>query len=172
MFIRLSSDSAKSYDSTIETKVNIDGNIYTESSLYIAAKLNGEIRSDSDVYVGADGIIKGNIYAHNICIAGIVEGSIEASGVLKIQNTGKLYGDVSVFRFILSDGAVFEGKCSMGEIAAIKPHQQEMRLIKSESSMFRKKDYIDDIATLQIGEMPIEKNRLLTKAPTGESFSE
>jgi len=158
LFTKSLSESAKGYDSTIESKVNIDGNIYTESSLFIAAKLNGEIRSDSDVYIGADGIIKGNIFARNICIAGIVEGSIEASGVLKILNTGKLYGDVNVFRFILSDGAVFEGKCSMSDISAIRPNQQEIRALKSESSMFRKKDYIEDTATLQIGEMPTDKS--------------
>ena len=149
--------SAKAYDSTIETKVNIDGNIYTESSLYIAAKLNGEIRSDSDVYVGADGIINGNIYARNICIAGIVEGAIEASGVLKVLNTGKLYGDISVFRFILSEGAVFEGKCSMSDLTTHRPNQPEPRLLKSESSMFRKKDYVEDRAKLQIGETSADK---------------
>ena len=152
MFGKAESVSAKGYDSTIESKVNIDGNIYTESSLYIAAKLNGEIRSDSDVYVGADGIINGNIFARNICIAGVVEGAIEASGVLKILNTGKLYGDISVFRFILSEGAVFEGKCTMSDLTSPRPNRQETRALNSESSMFRKKDYIEDKTPLHIGE--------------------
>ena len=158
MFGKPESVSAKSYDSTIESKVNIDGNIYTESSLYIDAKLNGEIRSDSDVYIGADGIINGNVIARNICIAGIVEGAIEASGVLKILNTGKLYGDVSVFRFILAEGAVFEGKCTMSDLPSPRPNQQEARLLKSETSMFRKKDYIENMETIQIGENPGNKN--------------
>lgn len=142
----------KGYDSTIGTKVNIDGHIYTESSLYIAAKLNGDIRSDSDVYIGPDGIINGNIYARNICVAGIVEGAIEASGVLKIVSTGKLYGDVNVFRFIASEGAVFEGKCSMSDLTATRPAPQAGRITKSDDSMFRKKDYIENIATLHIEE--------------------
>jgi len=140
----------KGYDSTIGSKVNIDGNIYTESSLYIAAKLNGEIRSDSDVYIGADGIINGNIYARNICIAGVVEGTIEASGVLKILNSGKLYGDINVFRFITSEGAVFEGKCTMNDLASVRPGPAASRVTKSGGSMFRKKDYIEDMAALQI----------------------
>ena len=153
MFGKADSGTVKSYDSTIESKVNIDGNIYTESSLYIAAKLNGEIRSDSDVYIGADGIINGNLFARNICIAGVVEGNIEASGVLKILNTGKIYGDINVFRFIASEGAVFEGKCSMSDLTAMRPGVAETRKIKSDNSMFRKKDYIEDMATaLQIEE--------------------
>ena len=152
MFGKSESVSAKGYVSTIESKVNIDGNIYTESSLYIAAKLNGEIRSDSDVFVGADGIINGNIFARNICIAGVVEGAIEASGVLKILSTGKLYGDISVFRFILSEGAIFEGKCTMSDLTSLKPNQQETRQLSSESSMFRKKDYLDTTTPLHIGE--------------------
>lgn len=158
MFGKAEPGPGKGYDSTIESKVNIDGNIYTESSLYIAAKLNGEIRSDSDVFIGADGIINGNIYARNICIAGVVEGTIEASGVLKIMDTGKLYGDISVFRFIAAEGAVFEGKCSMSDLASMRPAQPETRKLKSDGSMFRKKDYIDDMAAaLQIEESVDEK---------------
>lgn len=142
----------KGYDSTIGSKVNIDGNIYTESSLYIAAKLNGDIRSDSDVYIGADGIINGNIYARNICVAGVVEGAVEASGVLKIVSTGKLYGDINVFRFITSEGAIFEGKCSMSDLAATRPAPQTARITKGDNGMFRKKDYIENNATLHIEE--------------------
>lgn len=142
----------KGYDSTIGSKVNIDGDIYTESSLYIAAKLNGDIRSDSDVYIGAEGIINGNIFARNICVAGVVEGAIEASGVLKIINTGKLYGDINVFRFITTEGAVFEGKCTMNDITSPRPVPKTARIAKSESSMFRKKDYIEDIASLHTEE--------------------
>ena len=156
MFGKSESGPGKGYDSTIESKVNIDGNIYTESSLYIAAKLNGEIRSDSDVYIGADGIINGNIYARNICIAGVVEGAIEATGVLKILNTGKLYGDINVFRFILAEGAVYEGKCSMSDIGALKQNVPNTRVIKSESSMFRKKGYIEEISSLSAAEKPGE----------------
>ena len=152
MFGKQEAGSTKGYDSTIESKVNIDGNIYTESSLYIAAKLNGEIRSDSDIYIGADGIINGNIFARNICVAGIVEGTIEASGVLKILNTGKIYGDINVYRFITAEGAVFEGKCTMSDMAALRPNVPADRLIKSDNGMFRKKDYIEDISTLQIEE--------------------
>ena len=158
MFGKSDFGATKGYDSTIESKVNIDGNIYTESSLYIAAKLNGEIRSDSDIYIGADGIINGNIYARNICVAGIVEGTVEASGVLKILNTGKLYGDISVFRFITSEGAIFEGKCSMGDLSAPMPSQPSARIMKSESSMFRKKGFIEDVSTLQIEESITDKS--------------
>jgi len=159
VFGKVESESIKGYDSTIESKVNIDGNIYTESSLYIAAKLNGEIRSDSDIYVGVAGIINGNVFARNICIAGVVEGAVEASGVLKVLNTGKVYGDINVFRFIMSEGAVFEGKCSMSDLNTIKPSAPDIRKLRSGSGMFRKKDYLEDMASaLQIEESAAEKN--------------
>jgi cytoskeletal protein CcmA (bactofilin family) len=158
LFGRSDAITTKGYASAIESKVNIDGNIYTESSLYIAAKLNGDIRSDSDVYIGADGIINGNIFARNVCIAGTVEGSVEASGMLRLLNTGKIYGDINVFRFNLAEGAIFEGKCSMSDLTAPKQNQRETRLIKNEGGMFRKKDYIEDMSTLQIGENHTDKS--------------
>jgi hypothetical protein len=44
----------------------------------------------------------------------------------------------------------------MGDITASKPNapapQSAPRMLKSESGMFRKKGYIEDISTLQIGE--------------------
>jgi len=147
----------KDYDSTISSKVNIDGNIYTESSLYIAAKINGEIRSDSDVYIDADGIVNGNIFARNICISGVVEGSVEASGALKIQSTGKLYGDINVFRFIASEGAVFEGKCTMNDLTSARAAPPLIRNVQSSGGMFRKKDYLDDIPAMQIAESKNDK---------------
>ncbi|MDR3121748.1 MAG: polymer-forming cytoskeletal protein [Clostridiales bacterium] len=157
MFGKSTPEQGKGYGSTIGSKVNIDGNIYTESSLYIEGKLNGEIRSDGDVYIGTDGLINGNIFAKNICVAGTVEGAVEAGGTLKLLGTGKLYGDINVFRFIADEGAVFEGKCSMSDLAAMKPNPPEMRKIKQDNNMFRKKDYIEDImTTLQIEESPDE----------------
>jgi cytoskeletal protein CcmA (bactofilin family) len=151
MFGKGSPDGTKGYGTTIESKVSIEGNIYTEASLFIAGKLSGDIRSDGDVFVGSEGMINGNIFAKNVCVAGTVEGRIEAGGFLKLLGTGKLYGDITVFRLITDEGAIFEGKCSMTDLLAIKSNQAEIRKLKSDSTMFRKKDYIEDpMSPLQI----------------------
>ena len=142
MFRKGQPELLRGYNSFIEQKASINGDIFTESSFYLAGKLNGDLRSEGDVYIDAEGVVSGNVYAKNIYVAGNVEGGVEASGFLKIAETGKLYGDAHVFRLITDEGAIFEGKCSMSDISSIKPLNPEMRKIKPDA-MFRKKDYMD-----------------------------
>jgi cytoskeletal protein CcmA (bactofilin family) len=111
----------------------------------MSGKLNGEIRCESDVFIGPEGFISGNIYAANVFVAGIVEGTVESEGFLKILGTGKLYGNIVIRRLITEEGAVFEGNCSMTDMPSpmISQGQMEVKKIKSES-MFKKKNYIEE----------------------------
>ena len=142
MFRKGQPEQTKGYGSFIEPKVTIDGNIFTESSFYLAGRLNGDLHSEDDVFIDANGMVSGSVRAKNVFVAGTVEGGLEASGFLKIAETGKVYGDIHVFRLITDEGAIFEGKCSMSEVAAIKTSHADMRKQKS-SEMFRKKDFAD-----------------------------
>ena len=156
MFGKNNQEKVSDYNTMIDSKVSIEGNIYTESSIYIAGKLNGEIRSEGDVFIGLDGFINGNIYAKNISVAGSIEGFVEANGTLRILNSGKIYGDINVYRFVADEGAVFEGKCSMTDLSAMPINPIDVRNHKSDS-MFRKKDYIkDSISPLQLEDITDE----------------
>ena len=142
MYRKNQPEHTRGYGSIIEPKVTIDGNIFTASSIYLAGKLNGELRSEGDVYIDADGFVTGNVYAKNVYLAGTVEGGIETSGYLKIAEAGKLYGDIRVFRLITDEGAIFDGRCTMTEVASVKPVHAELRKMKP-NAMFRKKDFLD-----------------------------
>ncbi|MCL2164066.1 MAG: polymer-forming cytoskeletal protein [Oscillospiraceae bacterium] len=149
MFDKNRPEKIEIFNSTIDSKVNIEGNVISETSVHMSGKLSGDIHCEDDVFIGPEGFVNGNIYAANIFIAGIVEGSVEAEGFLKILGTGKLYGNIVVRRLITDEGAVFEGNCSMTDISASsKGHNQpEVKKIRSES-MFRKKNYIEESSSI------------------------
>ena len=149
MFNKVQLEKNENYNSSIDSTVVIEGNITCDSSFYMSGKLNGDIRCQSDVFIGPDGFINGNIYAVNVFVAGIVEGSVEAESFLKILGTGKLYGNIVVRRLITEEGAVFEGKCSMTDMSAssVGAPQPEFKKSKSES-LFKKKNYIEDTPSM------------------------
>jgi cytoskeletal protein CcmA (bactofilin family) len=90
-----------------------EGNIELGGTIRVDGKIIGNLNIDGDAFIGSDALVKGNIRAKNVHLAGTVEGNIRADGILKILSTAKLYGDIEVKSFVTDEGAIFEGKCSM-----------------------------------------------------------
>lgn len=100
-------------DTVLGPSSNIEGKINASGTVRIDGKYIGDIFSEADVIIGENGNINGNIHAENISISGTVTGNIFAKGLLEILATGKLDGDIEVKKIVISDGAIFKGKCNM-----------------------------------------------------------
>lgn len=106
-------------DTLIGYNTSFIGNITSEGSIRIDGKVKGDIKVAGDVYIGENSVITGNIDSSNVHLSGTVEGNISAKGVLKILSTAKLYGDIKVNSFVADEGALFQGKCNMMDIAPV-----------------------------------------------------
>lgn len=104
------------FDSIVGKNSLFEGNISCEGGIRIDGKVKGNIIVNGDILIGKTGNVFGNISGEHIHLAGIVEGNIEARGILNIQSTAKLLGDVEVKSFVADEGAVFEGNCKMIEV--------------------------------------------------------
>lgn len=102
-----------SFDTIIGVNSKFEGNIETNGTIRVDGKVFGNLIINGDVYIGTDATITGNINANNIFVSGRVDGNIESKGILKIQATAKLYGDLTVFSLVTEEGSIFEGKCKM-----------------------------------------------------------
>jgi cytoskeletal protein CcmA (bactofilin family) len=69
-------------------------------------------------------VVKSNIIARNIIIAGSVYGNIMTKGVLKITATGKLYGNTTAASLMIDEGGIFQGTSKM-ELKAAHNEKQE-----------------------------------------------
>ncbi len=101
------------YDTVIGKNSTFKGNIESKGGLRVDGLIVGDVEVESDILIGKEGKVCGNIKAINVHLSGTVEGNITATGILKIQSSTKLLGDVLVKSFVADEGAVFQGQCRM-----------------------------------------------------------
>lgn len=113
MFSRKEEIDTTKIDTIIGKETTIDGVIEAKGVLRVEGKVTGKLNTNGDIIVAAGGLVEAEIKCRSISIAGTIRGNIESSGVLEIEPSGKLYGDISVAKLAIGDGAVFHGACKM-----------------------------------------------------------
>jgi cytoskeletal protein CcmA (bactofilin family) len=107
------------------TRVN--GQVNGATELLIEGELEGEIRVDATVTVGADGVVRGPIAAPVVRVSGSVVGDVVAVDRVEVAPSGSVEGDISAPRVVIAEGAFFKGKVEMtGDRArAARPREGE-----------------------------------------------
>lgn len=106
---------------TVETKVvsiigqgtSIQGDIRSEGTIRIEGKIAGRIQCGDTIVVQESGQVKADMVANQVVISGEVHGNVFAHERLEITPTGKVVGDITAPRISISEGVLFEGKCTM-----------------------------------------------------------
>lgn len=111
-------------DTLVGEGSHFEGRIKSEASLRIEGMVTGDMECTGDVTVGERGIVKSNISARNIIIAGSVHGNIMSKGILKITATGKLYGNTTTASLMIDEGGLFQGTSKM-EVKSTSSEKQE-----------------------------------------------
>jgi cytoskeletal protein CcmA (bactofilin family) len=111
-------------DTLVGEGSQFEGRIKSEASLRIEGMVTGDIECTGDVTVGEHGVVKSNISARNIIIAGSVHGNIMTKGYLKITVTGKLYGNTTAASLMIDEGGIFQGTSKM-EVKSASGEKQE-----------------------------------------------
>ena len=91
----------------------IEGLLLTSDSTRVDGLLQGKILSESSVIIGEHGVIRGDIKAVDILIAGTVYGNIRADSKIEITGTGRVLGDMFTKTLVIDEGASFKGNCTM-----------------------------------------------------------
>lgn len=111
-------------DETIQTIVGMDslltGVIHAGGSIRLEGSYSGEINSQGTVFVGFKSVVKGNIHAMRVVVAGEVEGDIDVVESIDILSTGKISGDIRGKKLTIDEGATFEGNVNMDLISPAK----------------------------------------------------
>ncbi len=91
----------------------IEGVLTVSESTRVDGLLEGKILSENTVIIGEHGVIKGDIRAVEILVAGTVYGNLWAKQRIELTKTGKVLGDLSTKTLVVDEGASFKGNCSM-----------------------------------------------------------
>ncbi|HEY0829199.1 MAG TPA: polymer-forming cytoskeletal protein [Bacilli bacterium] len=101
-----------------------EGRIKSEASLRVEGQIIGDIECLGDVTVGEHGLVKSNISARDITIAGSVHGNVVTKGTLTITSSGQLYGNTSAHSLIIEEGGIFQGASKMDSKSATSDNQE------------------------------------------------
>ena len=115
----------------ISKGVKIEGKITISGNIRIDGEVQGDIQSESNIMIGEDGKIEGQITADTITIGGRVKGTIKTKGKLVLESTANLEGEIFTKTFIIEEGAKFDGKCTMGNVETMHEYKEISKLITS-----------------------------------------
>ncbi|MCU0437152.1 MAG: polymer-forming cytoskeletal protein [Raineya sp.] len=113
-------DKISNASTNIGKGATLQGNIDTFGNVRVDGKLIGDIKSKSKVATGNASVVEGCITAQNAEIEGEVKGSLEVTELLVLKSTAIIHGDILTSKMVVEAGAVFNGKCQMGDIEQIK----------------------------------------------------
>jgi excisionase family DNA binding protein len=82
-------------------------------NLRINGKFEGTLDTKGVLMVGEQADIKANITGESVSIAGIVNGNIVATKILKLDPTASVTGDIEAPRLSIQEGAVLNGQVCM-----------------------------------------------------------
>ena len=92
----------------------ITGQLAFEGSVRIDGSVEGEIRCHETLTIGEGAEVRARISSRVVIIRGKVEGNVTAKDKIELLAPGRLFGNVSTPRLIITEGVVFDGDCSMG----------------------------------------------------------
>lgn len=128
-------DKISNASTNIGKGATLQGNIDTFGNVRVDGKLIGDIRSKSKVATGNASVVEGSITAQNAEIEGEVKGSLEVAELLVLKSTAIIHGDIFTTKMVVEAGAIFNGKCQMGDIEQIKKMMEQIENPKEEKTV-------------------------------------
>jgi len=104
----------------LEKDAQFEGKLTFEGKVQINGKFRGEIFSEGVLIIGEGAEVDARIEIDTVIIHGKVSGSIMAKRRIEMHPPAQVRGDISSPGLVVSEGAVFEGSCSMGREQAAK----------------------------------------------------
>lgn len=115
-------------DTIIGENTTFIGNVESDSSIKIMGRVEGDVKAANDVIILVNAVVKGDIWAENLIIAGTVNGNLHVKNNLHLESTARVKGDMEVHSFVTDEGAVFEGNCKMKEPAPDEVNEKKLKL--------------------------------------------
>jgi cytoskeletal protein CcmA (bactofilin family) len=91
------------------------GTLIGKESIRIDGKLEGEVITEGDIFIGEESKISANLKGRNLINAGEIYGNIEAENKVEIVSSGKIFGNVKAESIYVEEGAFLKGEVETGK---------------------------------------------------------
>lgn len=105
--------------SAINSSTRIVGEIFTDANIRIDGMVEGNINAKSKIVLGPSAQVKGNIICQNADIECTVIGNVYVENQLTLIASSNIKGDIFTNKLIVESGAMFNGKCEMGNVKTV-----------------------------------------------------
>jgi cytoskeletal protein CcmA (bactofilin family) len=117
--------------SIVASGMHLVGDLDGPGLIKIDGRVEGSLSGMRQVIIGRDGMVKGNVQAAEVILAGTIDGSVISTERVEVQGTAIVNGDIQTRLIVVNEGARINGTVRMGGAAgadaADRPAVQVMR---------------------------------------------
>lgn len=97
-----------------------EGTLRAQSDVRVSGRVVGKLHVEGKAIVAQEGAVEGEVIATSADVAGTVLGDLSITERLVLKGSARVEGNIRTGRLVVEEGAVFNGKCLMGEQAGAK----------------------------------------------------
>jgi cytoskeletal protein CcmA (bactofilin family) len=100
-------------DSFLGNKSRLEGTLSFSGTLTMLGKFKGKVKGGETVVLGDSSESEADVEANHVTVHGKLMGAISGEKKVEIHREAQVEADVKTPSFVVHEGALFEGKCSM-----------------------------------------------------------
>ena len=120
-------ESKRDVETIIGSTVKVDGNFVGSGDVVVQGQVAGTLKTSKNLQIGPGAVIKADVEAANILVAGEIRGHVTCQGKIELTSTGKIYGNVDTQSIVVAHGAILHGKVTMAGHDAPQPTMKETK---------------------------------------------
>ncbi len=97
----------------IGPKIRFQGEFLGDEDVLVEGSLEGRVKISKAFRVGPHGVVRAEVAAATVTIAGRVVGNVSADERVELLPTGILEGNIQAPRIVIGEGARFTGRIDM-----------------------------------------------------------
>lgn len=100
----------KDAETIIGASIKVKGNFHGQGNIVVEGQLEGNLRTDANLFIGEKAKVVANIEASDAIINGEVKGGLKIHQYLAVGPTAKIYGDINYCEISIEKGAIINGQ--------------------------------------------------------------
>ena len=104
---------AESLNGFVDSGCTIRGELEFSSYFRVDGRVEGTVRSRSELVVGEGGVVEGEIEVARCVVGGEVRGTIRAAEQVLLHAGARVWADIHAPALVMEDGAFLEGSVTM-----------------------------------------------------------
>ncbi len=103
------------------SQTEFEGKLSFSGVVHLDGTFHGEIISRGTLVIGSASVVRAQVHASVLKIAGEIHGDLTATERIELYPPARVYGNIRTPSLVVEEGVIFEGRCSMSSVQAEIP---------------------------------------------------